>query len=126
MGAKEFSRTRRIAEQVRRELADILTRESNDPRFARLTISGVEVSKDLSHAKVYVTPTQGTDVRGLLQALNKAAGYLRRELSHRTRSRGTPSLRFVHDKTLESALRVTELIDSAIASHRPVDRPDEE
>ncbi len=116
MGTQEYSRAERVAGQVRRELAEILALESNDPRFARVTISAAEMSKDLSHATVYVTPRQGANVALTLNALNGAAGFLRRSLGRRIQLRSLPTLRFVYDPTLDNALKVSALIDNAIAS----------
>ena len=115
MSPKEFSRAQRVADQVRRELADMLVREVSDPRFGAVTVSEVEVSRDLSHAKVYVSLHADSDVADTIKALNKAAGFLRHGLAERLRLRYLPDLRFVHDATLEHASRLSALIDSAIA-----------
>lgn len=114
MSTREFSRPQRVAEQIRRELAAIFSRDARDPRFAQLTISAVEVSRDLSNAKVFIIPSADNEIVGLLRALKKATGYLRRGLAERLNIRNMPMLRFVHDESMENALRVSELIDQAL------------
>ena len=115
MSTREFSRPQRIAEQIRRELAEIFSREARDPRFSQLTISAVEVSRDLSNAKVFIIPPEELNVVDLLKALRKATGYLRKILAERLNIRNMPVLRFVHDQSMENALRLSELIDEAIS-----------
>jgi len=118
VGTREFSRTERVAESIRRELGDVLTREAGDRRFRHVTLSGVELSRDLAHAKVFVTPAEGTDAEELIEALNGAKGFIRREIARRLNLRGTPEFRFVHDPTLERAMHLTALIDAAVAADR--------
>lgn len=110
MPDREFSRTDRVAEQIQRELADILTRDVSDPRLQTVTVSGVRVSRDFAHAKVYVTLRSGTEIRTTLRALNKAAGYLSRHLAQRVHIRTMPRLSFAHDETLDKAMRIDELL----------------
>ena len=114
MSPREFSRPQRVAEQIRRELAAIFSRDARDPRFSQLTISAVEVSRDLSNAKIFLIPPDDVDTVGLLKALKKATGYLRRSLAERLNIRNMPTLRFVYDESMENALRVSELIDHAL------------
>jgi ribosome-binding factor A len=115
MGHKEFGRTQRIGQQIRRELAEILSRQVSDPRLERLVISAVEVSKDLAYAKVFFTVPNSEGVRAALDALKGAGGYLKHQLADRLRMRVLPAIRFVHDASLENALKLSELIDTAIA-----------
>lgn len=115
MSPREYSRAQRVGDQLRRELADMLVREANDPRLGAVTVSEVEVSRDLSHARIHVVLPAGADAAATLKALNKAAGYLRRGLAQRVRLRYVPELRFAHDTTLERAHRLSDLIDSAVA-----------
>ena len=112
---KEFSRTLRVGEQIQRQLATIIQHEMKDPRLSGIvTIADVEVSRDLSHARVYVS-LLGSDeeIESSLAALHRAAGFLRSELSHRLSLRVTPALRFIHDKTTEQGNRIDALIRSA-------------
>lgn len=112
---REFSRVERIGEQIQRELAELLTREVNDPRFVAVTITGVEVTRDLAHARVYVTMHSDSDVDGTVRALHKAAGFLRRNLGRRLHLRTLPRLEFVYDPTLDRADRVAALLEQAKA-----------
>lgn len=116
MGTKEFSRTRRVSEQVRRDLAEVLSREVADPRFQRITLTSVKVSHDLSHAKVYFTLPKDEDKEQTSKALRHASGYLRGLLADRLTLRITPKLSFLYDESLDQALRISELLD--MASHR--------
>lgn len=113
---KETPRTRRVAEQLQRELAEAIRDEIRDPRVGSVTVSGVEVARDLAHARVYMT-VLGEDSHTSTEAagvLNGAAGFLRRELSRRVRLRTVPALTFIHDPSFDRAARLSSLIDSAI------------
>ncbi len=113
MGVKEYSRSERVADQIQREVAEIIARELNDPRVGRVTVSGSSLSKDLSNATLYVTLPADGDVERTLEGLNRACGFIRRRLGQRVRMRYLPRLRFAHDATLERATRVGELLDAA-------------
>ena len=113
MGIKEYSRSERVADQIQREVAEIITHELDDPRIGRVTVSGSSLSKDLSNATIYITLPADGDVERTLAGLNRACAYVRRRLGERVRMRYLPRLRFAHDVTLERATRVGELIDSA-------------
>jgi ribosome-binding factor A len=110
----DFPRARRVGEQIRQELADILWREMKDPRVTGVTITAVEVNPDLEHAKVYFSLLTG-EAKQVTQALQKAAGFLRTELSRRLRLRCVPQLHFQFDESLERGNRISHLIDEAIA-----------
>ena len=121
MGHAEYSRSIRVADQIRRELAILVARDVADPRVGEVTVSGVDLSPDMRHAKVMVTPGRESDGDASVAALNRAAGYLRSRLGRRIRMRRLPSLVFEHDRTLEHALRIEALIAGAAATARPVD-----
>jgi len=111
---KDFPRHRRIADQIRRELAELFLRDMNDPRIRLVSIFGVEVSKDLAHAKVYVSSlNQDADIAEILKTLNNAAGHLRHELGSRLRVRIIPDLAFYYDDSLEKGMRVSKLLHDA-------------
>ena len=110
MGHAEYSRSIRVADQIRRELAILVARDVADPRVGEVTVSGVDLSPDMRHAKVMVTPGRESDGDASVAALNRAAGYLRSRLGRRIRMRRLPSLAFEHDRTLEHALRIEALI----------------
>lgn len=114
--SQEFSRTRRVGEQIQRELAELLQREVKDPRVAGVTVTAVEVSRDLAHAKVYVSRmTSDADWDATLEGLRRAGGFLRRELGRRLTLRTVPELRFLRDASIEQGARLSELIDQAVA-----------
>ncbi len=114
MGIKDYSRSERVADQIQREVAEIIAQELEDPRIGRVTVSGSSLSKDLSNATLYITVPADGDVQRALEGLNRASGFVRRRLGRRVRMRYVPRLRFAHDETLDRATRVGELIDAAI------------
>ena len=114
-----YSRSVRIAEQIRREIALLVTRDVADPRVGDVTISGVDLSPDMRQAKVLVTPGHTADGDASVGALNRAAGFLRSRLGRRIRMRRLPRLVFEYDRTLEHALRIDALISGAPAPARP-------
>jgi len=113
---REFPRTRRVGEQVQRELAGLVHEEIKDPRLGMVSISGVEVSSDLAHAKVFIS-VLGDDaaVTESVRVLNNAAGFLRRRLGARMRLRAVPRLRFYHDRSLAEGARMDALINAALS-----------
>ena len=113
---KDFPRSRRIAEQVQRELSDIIRLELKDPRIGMITLTDVEVTPDNAHARVYFTLLG--DVSRIEEAaagLRHAAGYLRSQLAHRLKVRVVPQLHFEYDASIERGIRVSQLIDAAVA-----------
>lgn len=113
---REFSRTRRVAEQIQRELSGMIQREVKDPRVGWVTVTGVEVSRDMAHARVYVSLLDpGRDAAGAVTALNHAAGFLRRRLGQTLAMRTIPQLRFQHDTSIETGSKLSALIDHALA-----------
>lgn len=115
--ARDFPRSRRIAEQLQRELSDIIRTELRDPRIAgMITITDIDVSLDCSHANVYFTQLGDPDrARETGKALQHAAGFLRSELSHRLKLRTVPQLKFEYDASVERGVRLSRLIDEAVA-----------
>lgn len=113
---KEFSRTKRVAAQIQRELAQLIQFEVKDPRVGLVTVSGIDLSRDLAYAKVYVTVLDtGHDIDEVLEALNHAAGFLQRELGKRLSIRVTPHLTFLYDASVERGANLSALIDAAVA-----------
>lgn len=110
---KEFSRSQRMAEQIRRELSEVVREELDDPRVNWVSFTAVKVSRDLSNAVIYFTLMDDEHKEGAQQALNKAAGFLRRHLSSRIRSRIVPSLKFFYDASLERGASMDALIAKA-------------
>ena len=97
--AKEFSRSQRVGAQIQRELAELIQFEVKDPRVGLVTVSAVEVTRDMAYAKVFITMLDSEHgVDEVLAALNHAAGFLRRELGKRMKLRITPQLTFKKSK----------------------------
>lgn len=115
---RDFSRSERVAAQLRRELAQLIQQEIKDPDVGFLGLSDVEVTRDLAHARVFVTVFDSERAAETLKALKRAAGYLRRRLGQEMRLRTVPELHFVHDSSVETGQRMDRLIDEAIASDR--------
>jgi ribosome-binding factor A len=113
---KDTGRTRKIGELIQRELASLIPRELNDPRAAQATITAVDVAPDLSHAKVFVTHLGGGEqAKGVVAALNHAAGFLRHALRERVILRHVPELRFVYDASVERGDTIERLLARARA-----------
>ena len=112
--AKEFQRNERLAELIQMTLAQLLSREMEDPRLKSVTISAVKVTADLGHARVYFSmlhpdPQQIDDAS---IAFKSAAGFIRNYVAKSTKLRKTPSFTFYYDDTDDYGRRVTSLIDS--------------
>jgi len=111
-------RLRRVAEQLRRELAVLLREEVKDPRVRMVALSSVDVSRDLGHAKVYVSVLgDDVEIRSALAGLEHAEGFLRRELGRRMHIRTIPHLHFLHDTSMEQGARINELLERAKREH---------
>ena len=116
--AKEFSRSHRVAEQKRRELADLLQFEVKDPRIGMVTIMEVEVTGDMAHAKIFYSAAKASDA--VQKGLEKSAGFLRTQLAKRMLLRTVPQLHFVYDASIDNGMKMAQLINQAIASdHKP-------
>ena len=109
---REFARADRLGRQIRRDLAGLLQRETADPRFASVTVSEVEVARDLACAKVHVQTPAGDDHEATLHALRGAARYLRTRLAGRLRVRNVPELRFEYDRSPEAGSRIERLLSA--------------
>ena len=115
---REFRRSDRVAGSLRRELAKILQMEVKDPEVGFIGLSDVEVTRDLAHAKVFVTVFEHEKAESSIKALNRQAGYLRSLLGKAMRIRAVPELHFHHDASVETGRHMDELIDSAVSSDR--------
>ncbi|TRX74110.1 30S ribosome-binding factor RbfA [Pseudomonas mangiferae] len=120
--AKEFSRTQRIGDQMQRELSQLIQREIKDPRLGLITITAVDVSRDLSHAKVYITVMGRDDDREHiaqnLDILQDAAGFLRMQLGKSMKLRSVPNLHFHYDASIRRGAELSALIERAVAEDR--------
>jgi|SRR5688500_13998639 ribosome-binding factor A len=113
---KDFPRSRRIAEQVQRELSGIIRLELKDPRVGMITITDVEVTLDQKVAKVFFTLLgDESKIEETTRGLQHAAGFLRSQLAQRFEMRSVPQLQFVYDASVERGVRLSRLIDVAVA-----------
>jgi ribosome-binding factor A len=111
-------RPQKVADLIQRELADLLRREVRDPHVGMVTLTSVDVAPDLSHAKVFFTILDKDKQVETEKALQRAAGFLRSQLSHRMNMYTTPALRFVYDESVERGDRLSRLIDSVVPPKR--------
>ena len=117
------ARLARIADQIQRELAELIRLELRDPRVKLVTLTGVELARDQSHAKVYFTTLgPAEDAEACADGLARAAGFLRGGLAHRLSTRTVPELHFAYDDSIERGVRLSRLIDEAIAPPPPPPR----
>ena len=115
---REFSRSQRMAEQIRRELAEIVRDELKDPRMGLCSFTAVKLSRDLSHAVVYCTVLDDALRDDTLETLNHATGFIRSQIASRIRARTVPVLKFVNDDSVERGEAMEELISKAIKSDK--------
>ena len=112
---KDYPRSERIASQIQRELAVLVQHGVKDPRLSSPSILEVQVSKDLSQAKVYFSVLNPEDAAQSLQALTHASGFLQREIGKVLKARITPRLKFIYDDSNIRGRNLSDLIDSAVA-----------
>lgn len=127
--AKEYSRTMRVGDQMQRELALLIQREIKDPRLGIVTITAVNVARDLGHAKVYITvmgKNAQDDIALSLEILSNASGYLRSLLGKAMKLRTIPQLNFVYDESVVRGSTMSALIDKALAEDRKHHQGDDE
>jgi ribosome-binding factor A len=127
--AKEYSRTQRVADHLQRELAALIQHEVRDPRVGMVSITGVNVSRDLGHAKIYFTVLgcdSSEEASDSTEALNKAAGFLRSELSRDSNMRSVPQLRFYFDSSVGQGRHLEDLIQRAADADRQLGLHDED
>ncbi|MFT5519853.1 MAG: ribosome-binding factor A [Enterobacterales bacterium] len=122
--AREFGRPQRVGEQIQRELAMLMQRELKDPRVGMVTVSAVDVSRDLAYATVYVTflgKDNPDEIKSAIAALGNASGFLRSQLGKIIRMRLTPHLTFKYDESLVRGRELSSLIDEARARDSAID-----
>jgi ribosome-binding factor A len=117
-GPRSQGRAQKLGDVIQRELSDLLQRELRDPRVGMITITSVDVSPDLSHAKVFYTMLDAAHVEEAQKGLKQAAGFLRSQLARRIKLYTTPQLRFSYDESVERGDRLSRLIDSALKKSR--------
>lgn len=108
---QEYKRTNRIGDQIKMEVADILTTKIRDPRIGFVTVTSVEVSDDLKHAKIFVTVQKDQDAKQAFMGLRKATGFIRAELSRRLQIRRVPEVVFLPDESTEKVSHILDLLD---------------
>ena len=108
-----YGRHERVAGQLRRVIADLIWSEVKDPRLGPVSVTDVEVSRDLGVAKVYVATSEPETIKDSLGVLRRAGGFLRSRLSRELTMRSVPELRFIHDDSIERGDRIEELLAKA-------------
>ena len=111
---KGQGRPQRLGDLIQREVSDLIRDEVRDPRIGMITITSVDVSPDMSHAKVFFTVLEKHKLPDTLTGLGRSAGFLRSQLAKRIKMYTTPQLRFVYDESVEQGDRISRLIDSVI------------
>jgi ribosome-binding factor A len=109
---KGQGRPQRLGDLIQREVSELIRLEVRDPRVGMITITSVDVSPDLSHAKVFFTILEKQKLAETLDGLKRSAGFLRSQLSKRIKMYTTPELRFEYDESVERGDRISRLIDS--------------
>ncbi|UCV30045.1 30S ribosome-binding factor RbfA [Ferribacterium limneticum] len=115
MKKKGFQRSDRVAEQVRRDLADLIRTELKDPRVGMISLTAVELTPDYAHAKIFFATLNSEHLEEIERGLKRAAGFLRRELGKRIHIHTLPELHFVYDSSIERGTSLSLLIDQANA-----------
>ena len=127
--AKDTSRPQRVADAIQRELSQFIQLEVSDPRIGMVSITEVEVARDLANAKVFVTfldREQPADIESAVEALNRAAGFLRTLLAKSLNMRTTPRLQFRYDSSARQGQHLDSLISKAVAEDRARHQSDSE
>ncbi len=119
--AREYSRSQRVADYLKRELAALIQHSVRDPRITMVNVNDVQVSRDISHAKVYVTfidKDNEEEAEELLEVMNRASGFLRTQIAGDSSMRIVPKLRFYFDTSVGRGHRVSDLISKAIKADK--------
>lgn len=125
---KDYSRTRRVGEQIQREIAQLVQQEIKDPRIGLVTISAVKLSSDMSHANIFFTVLDGGDqaekhpIEETLKVLEGASGFLRHELAKRMKLRIVPHIHFKYDESIAYGNDLSALINKAMGMENPENR----
>ena len=120
---KDYSRTRRVGEQIQREMAQLVQQEIKDPRLGLVTISAVKLSKDMSHANIFFTVLdEEHPIEETLKILEGASGFLRHELAKRMQLRIVPHIHFKYDESISYGNDLSALINKAMGMENPENR----
>lgn len=118
---REFSRSQRLGNEILRTLSEVLRSETKDPRLRDVSLTSVDLSRDLGVARVYFSLIDpGADPQAVLEGLHSAAGFLRGRLGRELQVRHVPDLRFLHDDSAERAAHISRIIDAAVVRDDPV------
>ncbi len=115
---RKSGRPEKLGDLIQRELSELVQRELRDPRVGMITITGVDVSPDFSHARVFYTTLDRAQLADADKGLKRAAGFLRSQLARRIKLYTTPELRFEYDESVERGDRLSRLIDAAVKPKR--------
>lgn len=118
---KESSRLQRVSQEIKKEIAIILQREIQDPRVVMATVSGVEVSRDITYVKVFVTFLNDNSLEQTqngIRALQAATGFIRTLLGKAMCLRVVPELKFIYDKSLVEGIRISNLVSRVLNNNR--------
>lgn len=118
--AKSRVRAHKVADLIHRDLAKVIATEVKDPRIGMITISAVDVTDNLAHARVYFTTLDADKKSACVTVLTKASGFLRSALASNLALRGVPKLQFIYDESIERGQSIDALIDSVV-SNEPVE-----
>jgi len=111
-------RPQRLGDLIQREVSELIRLEVRDPRVGMITITSVDVSPDMSHAKIFFTVLEKDKLPETLEGLGRSAGFLRSQLARRIKVYTTPELRFEYDESVERGDRLSRLIDSVTKKNR--------
>jgi ribosome-binding factor A len=111
---KKSGRPQKLGDLIQREVSDLIRLEVRDPRVGMITITSVDVSPDMTHAKIFFTVLEKEKLEDTLAGLKRSAGFLRAQLAKRVQMYTTPELRFVYDESVERGDRLSRLIDDAL------------
>jgi ribosome-binding factor A len=118
---REFSRSQRVADALRKELSTLIQFQLRDPRLTMVSITDVEVSRDMAYARVFYTSLSADtdeEMKECTAVLNKAAGFLRSQVARGNTMRTTPQLKFIYDVSVDRGRELSRLIDEAVSSDR--------
>ena len=111
---KGQGRPQRLGDLIQRDVSELIRMEVRDPRVGMITITSVDVSPDVKHAKIFFTVLEKEKLPETLAGLNRSAGFLRSQLAKRIKMYTTPQLRFAYDESVEHGDRISRLLDSVI------------
>jgi len=117
----KVTRQQRIAEQIREDIMDILRHEVKDPRLVWVTVSEVDLGREMSWAKIYYTVLGDKDLDGVANALHSASGFIRSLLAKRFTTYSVPQLKFTHDTSLTSGTKMLKILDEVAKEFTPDD-----